>query len=249
MVKSLLLILTLIITPSIYGQNSSFISAKDHKRKQPLGEALIAGASGVSIEIKLDKNGSWNSSIDWEKVYLKPLQQQFERVTAPSNTESKPFLILINVKGDSSKTFEALNKTLAPYASILTQFSPLKTDIKPIVVWVHGDIPYNEASYASATRYFFPVRPLLNNLSTNSKVVGVYIDFDEHYKWNGKEFMPNMQYHGLQTAIKMAKKQSLIVLAEDCPETDNAWTILKNSGVDYFIVSDFDKYKKYLQNR
>ena len=234
---------------SAFGQNNTFISSSDHKRKQPLKEALNDGAGGVSIEIKLDKNGNWSSSLDWENLYLKPLKQHFSNNATPALKEVVPFILLLNVKGDSTKTLDALNKSLAPYTSLLTQITASKTDYKPISIWVRGDIPFYEATYTSEPRYFFPVQPLLNSPHSNTKIKGAYIDFDEHYKWNGKEFMPNMQYHALQTAIKAAKKQGLIIMAEDCPETDNAWTILKNSGIDYFIVSDFDKYQQHLKNR
>ena len=249
MIKLMLALLLLASHLHSFGQGNSFISANDHKRKQPLKEALNAGADGVSIEIKLDKNGTWSSSLDWENLYLKPLKQQFSNNVAPSGTEVKPFILLLHIQGDSTKTLDVLNKTLATYSSMLTQMSSSKTEYKSVSIWVCGDIPFNEDAYASEPRYFLPVQPLLNSAHTNTKIKGAYVDFDEHYKWNGKEFMPNMQYHALQTAIKAAKKQGLLSMAEDCPETDNSWTILKNSGIDYFIVSDFDKYQKHLINR
>ncbi len=232
-----------------FGQNNAFISANDHKRKQPLKEALNAGAGGVSIDIKLDKNGNWNSSLDWEGLYLKPLTQQFSNNTAPSSTEVNSFILLLNVKGDTTKTLDALNKTLASYTSILTQRNASRSENKPLSIWVRGDIPLREAAYPSAPVYFFTLQPLLKSVHTNANIKGAYLDFDEHYNWNGKEFMPNMQYHALQTAVKSAKKQGLIIIAEDCPETDNAWTILKNSGIDYFIVSGFEKYQNHLKNK
>jgi hypothetical protein len=249
MLKLTLSVLLLVSSLYSFGQNNTFIPANDHKRKLPLTDALNAGAGGVSIEIKLDKNGNWSTALDWENLYLKALKQHFSNYSAPSGGEIRPFLLLLRIKGDSAKTLDALNKTLAPYASCLTQFNETNTIYKPVSIGVYGDIPYKESSNNSEPRFYFSIQPLLNSVPTNTNIKGAYIDFDEHYKWNGKEFMPNMQYHALQTAIKAAKKQGLIIMAEDCPETDNAYTILKNSGVDYFIVGDFEKYQKHLQNK
>jgi hypothetical protein len=61
--------------------------------------------------------------------------------------------------------------------------------------------------------------------------------------------MPNMQYHGLQTNLKTAHKSGQKTILFDAPETFNAWNILSNAGTDYFVVSDIEKFNRFLKDK
>jgi hypothetical protein len=242
--KWIILILVLLFTSLIdsQAQNSFSISGDDAKRKEPLKEALQLGSAGVSVKVKLDNEGNLScGGKSFSDLYLNQLSKVGSR--------NSPFLIIAEIEGDSSKIISALNAALAPNTDFLYGMQGdevRKGDVK-LILW--GDIPFASIKSLPARSYF--TLYMMEKGSSKGKADADFlgINFDKLYKWNGRESMPNMQYHGLQTNLKAAHKAGQKTILFDAPETFNAWNILTNAGTDYFVVKDLAKFSKYLKEK
>jgi hypothetical protein len=237
-IYTLLSAICLMINSNVYSQASSFISADDARRKAPLSEALEVGCAGVSLKVKLDDDGQFTcAGKSFENVYLKNIQS--------NNALKSPFLILLEMDGDSLKMMDALNTLLTPYNEMLSKRSgnsELPGKLK-IIVW--GDIPYAKIKTTDNLCYF--ALSFMKKEGVGSQIANnVGINFDDLYNWNGRESMPNMQYHSMQMNLKAVHKGGQKTFMFKAPETFNAWNILSNAGADYFVVEDLVKCKKYL---
>jgi hypothetical protein len=237
-IYTLLSAICLIISSYAHGQASSFISADDARRKAPLSEALEVGCVGVSVKVKLDADGRFTcAGKSFEDMYLKSFQS--------NNQIKSPFLMVLELDGDSLKMMDALNKLLAPYQEILSKRSGNKVLPGKLNIIVWGDVPYAKIAPTDYLSYFalsFMKKEGIGSPITNN----VGLNFEDLYSWNGRESMPNMQYHGMQMNLKAARKVGQKTFMFEAPETFNAWNILSNAGAEYFIVKDLDKVRRYL---
>jgi hypothetical protein len=223
-------------------QTPSCIAADDAKRNLPLKEAIQSKCSGVSIKLKLGNDGNLTcNGKSFSDVYLKQLPNV--------NPESNPFLLVAQFEGDSSKIATALNKALMPYKELFCSLNGNEEYSRKFKLLLWGDIPYAEIQ-ALKVRSFYTIFMMRKGSSRGkSKADVLGIDFENLYKWNGRESMPNMQYHGLQTNLKTAHKSGQKTILFDAPETFNAWNILSNAGTDYFVVSDIEKFNRFLKDK
>ena len=153
--------------------------------------------------------------------------------------------MVLELDGDSLKMMDALNKLLAPYQEILSKRSGNKVLPGKLNIIVWGDVPYAKIASTDYLNYFalsFMKKEGIGGQITNN----VGLNFEDLYSWNGRESMPNMQYHGMQMNLKAARKVGQKTFMFEAPETFNAWNILSNAGAEYFIVKDLDKVRRYL---
>jgi hypothetical protein len=225
----------------LYAQKAMFISANDAKRKMPLSEAVQAGCVGVSVRVKLTNEGRFECSGRlFEHEYLKPaLKMDFN---------GNPFVIILQLDGDSMQMAGALDKLLAPYADLLSK-QVGKEEVKgKLKVYVWGDVPSKRLKSANDNfcSYFTLAMMDKKQAQGDFSAHAFGMIFESLYSWNGRESMPNMQYHGMQMNLKAARKAGQNTFMFEAPETFNAWNILSHAGVQYFIVKDLDKARRFL---
>jgi len=217
----------------------AFISADDAKRKAPLNEALQAGCSGVSLLVKLDDEGYLScAGKSLESTYL----ESFKVGNAPN----KPFLLILELEGDSLKMLGALDKLLGSYSDLLSKQVGKEEVSGKLKIYIWGDVPHVQIG-KEQYRSYFPLS-LLDDEGARSRnsAAALGLNFDALYDWKGRESMPNMQYHSMQMNLKAAHKAGQKTFMFEAPETFNAWNILSNAGTDCFVVKDLEKFKKYL---
>ena len=88
------------------------ISKDDHKRKSPLTEALGVNLAGVSIKVKVGKDGLIKCDGKlFEDAYLKPLQKRaIENNGWIYPNRPDEFFLIAEVDGDSLIAYQALEK-------------------------------------------------------------------------------------------------------------------------------------------
>jgi hypothetical protein len=217
----------------------AFISADDAKRKTPLTEALQSGCSGVSLLVKLDDEGHLScAGKSLESTYLK----SFKAGHAPN----KPFLLILELEGDSLKMLGALDKLLGSYSDLLSKQVGKEEVSGKLKIYIWGDVPHVQIG-KELYRSYFPLSILDDEGARGrSSAAALGLNFDALYDWKGRESMPNMQYHGMQMNLKAARKAGQKTFMFEAPETFNAWNILSNAGAEYLIVKDLDKVRRYL---
>ena len=228
------------------------LSANDHKRKTPLFDAINLGFNGVSVELKLKKNGElYCGNNTLKELYLEPLKLKSENgIKNIHPTHTDEFIIFLKIVSDSNSTFEALLKEIEPYKDILTSFEGTKRIKKPVRIIIGGYVPFSKI-FNSDKRFLFAEESALK-LDYSKDQTFTYLaglSLKNNYKWKGEKNMPNMEYMSLITHVKSAHKAGRLVRLYDIPELPNAFDILYGSGIDFIEINDITGFATYWQNR
>lgn len=228
------------------------ISANDHKRKKPLQEALEAQCAGVSIKLKVAKDGSIKcGSETFENLYLKPIQSRIaENQGNAYEGRTEEFFIFAEIDGDSSLAFRSFETLCAAYADILSGLDNGQRRRKAIRIVLSGDVPLHRIAIAQ-TRYFHVDEDLQKPDArwNGNQVATASIAFSKHYSWNGEGNMPNMQYMSIMGQVKNAHKVGRLVRLSAIPESLNAFSILDGTGADFLEVDDLKGFTTYRKNK
>lgn len=228
------------------------LSGNDHKRKQPLTEALEAGFAGISAELKLARDGQLLcGSKPLAELYLNPLKKRIaENGGWVYGDRVDEFLLVLNVTSDSMATYNALLQLLASYPGMVTTFEDNKRVKRAVRIILSGEVPYRKI-VSETIRPLTAEEPALK-MNTNrdgSCVSLATINFRKIYDWNGEKNMSNMQYHSLVTYIKNAHKHGRWIRLLQMPQTNTAFDLFINAGVDFLEVEDISSFVKYWRNR
>lgn len=228
------------------------ISANDHKRKKPLQEALEAQCAGVSIKLKVAKDGSIKCGNEtFENLYLKPIQSRItENQGNVYEGRTEEFFIFAEVDGDSSIAYQSLETLCAVYAEMLSGIENGQRRRKSVRIVLSGDVPLNRIVLAQ-TRYFHVDEDLQKPDArwNGNQVATASITFSKHYSWNGEGNMPNMQYMSIMGQVKNAHKVGRLVRLSAIPESLNAFSILDGTGAEFLEVSDLKLFTTYRKNK
>lgn len=240
---------------SVNGQSvfiDKALSANDHKRKIPLYDAINLGFNGVSVELKLKKNGElYCGNKTLKELYLEPLKLKSENGIKNIHLKhTDEFILFLKIVSDSNSTFEALLKEIEPYKDILYSFEGTRRNKKPVRIVIGGNVPFSKI-FSSDKRFLFAEESALkldfSKDETYTFLAG--LSFKNTYKWKGEKNMPNMEYMSLITYVKSAHKAGRLVRLYDIPELPNAFDILYGSGVDFIEIEDIISFSTYWQNR
>lgn len=228
------------------------ISKDDHKRKLPLVEALNTGFTGVSIKVKVGKDGSLKcGSKDFEDLYLKPLQARISGnngwVYAGRPDE---FYLIVEVDGDSSLALKSLQKIFDNNNTILSSFTDGKRQKKPVKLVLSGDIPRTQM--LNESNRFYTLSESIQKIDTRFDGNSISIstmNFDKLFNWDGTQNMPNMQYHSFISYMKNARKAGRSTFIMNVPENPNAWGIMLEAGADFLEIEDFEAFAVFWKNR
>jgi len=228
------------------------LSANDHKRKNPLLDAINLGFNGISAELKLKKNGElYCGNKTLKEIYLEPLKLKSENgIKNIHPTHTAEFIFYLKIVSDSNSTFEALLKEIEPYQNMLTSFEGTKRTKKPIRIIIGGSIPYSKI-FSSSKRYLFAEESVLKIDDSKNETYTLLagLSLKNNYTWKGEKNMPNMEYMSLITHVKNAHKAGRLVRLYDIPELPNAFAILYGSGIDFIEIEDLNSFSAYWQKR
>jgi len=228
------------------------ISAADHRRKQPLQDALDAGFAGVSVDVTLNKDGKLKCGSGlFDELYLKPLEKRIDLNKGwvyPDKPEE--FLLILRINGDSIRSFNALHSMLEAYPGILTKYTGTVRSKKAVKVIISGEIPRKELS-SKATRFCTTDEPIQSMAKQFDGTVTsmATLNFAKEYNWSGDGNMTNTEFYSLTTFVKLAHKAGRIVRVSRLPEKKNAFNLLAGAGVDFFEVTDIENFITYFRNK
>jgi hypothetical protein len=228
------------------------ISANDHTRKKPLFEAIDAGFVGVTLEVQVNKAGYLVCGKNrFSEQYLTPLKSRIEAQNGWVYTDYiNEFLIILDFQSDSNNCYKAFLSEIEPYHSIITYYENNKRVKRGIKLILTGNVPKNEI-LKSSLRYC-TLDEQINKLNTEIEsnfVSMATLNFKKIFDWKGEGSMPNMQYHGYSTYVKLAHKIGRTVRVKKTPENDNAFGIISEAGADFIEVEDIGGYLRYYRNK
>jgi hypothetical protein len=228
------------------------IAGNDHDRKHPLEDALTYGFAGVSAEVSLKKNGTVVCGSNLLKeIYLKPLfnlTEEGKKEVYSGRVDE--FLIILTVTSDMDETIKAIETELKAYETMLTKFEngfPTKGKVRIILAGKPGNAI--ESAITPTLVCFEEVFDKTKKTPDGDFITSAGLYYKKVYDWKGSGNMPNMQYHSLNSMIKVAQKSGRLVRLFAIPEENNAFDIFLSAGADYLEVNDLEKFASYWRNK
>ena len=261
--KCLLLILVFVIRLNCFAQSLPLpngFAHNDYCHKHPLYDALDNGFTNIEADIFLKDNKLIVAHIfpyfkhnrTLEKLYLEPL---LERVTKNDGkiyaNYNAPIILMIDIKTDANKTYNALMPLLEKYKSILSGIEDGKMVYRAVTVVLSGHKPYglieNEKS-----RYAFIDEDLRkvqrdSTFGYSNVFTMASCKYSNLMKWDGRGHISNAEQTKLMAFVAMAHKLGTKVRLWASPEKKAVWDELLHCGVDLINTDHLVALKDYLK--
>jgi hypothetical protein len=224
----------------------------DYLHERPLLDALSHGFCSVEADVFLldgtllvaHERSELKADRTLEGLYLDPLLRRVRENGGRVFSGGPDFTLLVDFKSEGEETYDALDRVLAGYAEMLTNFKEGKVEKKAVTVIVSGNRAWERIS-ADTTRYA-GVDGRLSDLSSNrpSHLMPLVSDnWEQNFTWEGRGPMPEAERTKLRRFVQEAHKKGRRVRFwatpdRPSPERTALWIELLAAGVDYIGTDD-----------
>ncbi|NCD69779.1 phosphatidylinositol-specific phospholipase C/glycerophosphodiester phosphodiesterase family protein [Mucilaginibacter agri] len=258
--------LLILVSLNCYPQNHSLLNAfahNDYWHKRPLYDALDNGYTHIEADVYL-RNGRlvvahmlpiFKRSRTLERLYFEPLE---ECINGKNQTcPEYPVMLMIDIKSEANKTYEALEQVFNKYRSIISGYENGIFIQRQITVVLTGHKPYTLLK-AQQNRLAFIDEDLMR-AQQDTLAKNVYqtasCKYSRVLRWTGNGSMPLMERQRLCALVQIAHRFGKKVRLWASPENEIVWKELLNCGVDLintdklvilrdFLLSDSKNYAK-----
>ncbi|SFC34437.1 histidinol-phosphatase [Spirosoma endophyticum] len=220
----------------------------DYEQSRPLWDALDNGFASVEADVHLiddtlyvahDRPTFKNPASTLENLYLKPLAERIRQNGGQALAGHKgSFYLMIDAKTQADSTYQALNKLLQRYRSLLTTGN--RTENKPgiISIVLSGNRPIPTLVKASQRLLSVDGRPDDLGKGYSPAVMPIISDaYKNQLTWRGTAEMPAAEFQKLHQLAERAHKEGKKLRLWASPEYPVVWAKLREAGVD-FISTD-----------
>ncbi|MCO8125316.1 phosphatidylinositol-specific phospholipase C/glycerophosphodiester phosphodiesterase family protein [Stieleria sp. TO1_6] len=230
----------------------------DYLHQRPLLDALDQGFSSVEADIYLI-DGQLLVAHDRDKVsedrtlvnlYLDPLRDRVNKNNGSVHGNDAPFTLLIDIKSDGAKTYEALDKVLSQYADVLTSVDADGLHRRAVTVIVSGNRA-TELIAADRPRYV-GIDGRLTDLESDVPAETMPLISDnwgKHFSWRGEGPMPAADREKLADVIAKAHAKNRRIRLWATPDRPAVWAVLDDAGVDLINTDDLAGLMQFLRSR
>ncbi|WCT10637.1 phosphatidylinositol-specific phospholipase C/glycerophosphodiester phosphodiesterase family protein [Mucilaginibacter jinjuensis] len=242
--KLFLFPLLILISHKADSQNYSLINAfahNDYWHKRPLYDALDNGYTHVEADIYL-RGGKLvvahmlpilKKQKTLERLYFQPLADCIagkNQIACPAY----PVMLMIDIKSDADKTYEALEVLLDKYRSIISGYESGEFIQRQITVVLTGHKPY-QLLKSQQSRLAFIDEDLMR-VKQDTLAKNVYqtasCKYSRILKWRGEGTIPPPEHDRLCAFVMIAHKFGKKVRLWASPENETVWKELLSCGVD-----------------
>lgn len=241
----------ILILPNAYAHN-------DYWHRRPLLDALENGFTYVEADVFLRKDRLIVAHIlpclkkkrTLEDLYLKPLLayiQDQEKSRGMHRAARVPLTLMIDIKSDANKTYEALIVLLEKYKSILSRYEGGFLSMGNVTVVITGHKPYNLIN-CNGNRLVFMDEDL--KLAGKDSTLNIYpiasCKYSSIVKWKGKGNIPASEMQKLEYYVEQAHKNGRKVRLWGSPENKIVWTELLKCKVDLINTNKLKTLRQFL---
>jgi glycerophosphoryl diester phosphodiesterase len=229
----------------------------DYLHKRPLLDALDHGFTSIEADVfpvdgqllvahtflELSKDKTL------EGLYLKPLQDIANRNGGSVYGNSKPIILLVDIKTKGVEAYAILDSLLKSYDDIVSSHLDGKFLEKAVPIIISGDRP--RAEIEKSNPRYAAIDGRLGDLESAPQASLVPLISDKwgnHFKYRGKGEMPTAEREKLADMVKKCHEQGRQLRFWATPENSTLWTELQNAGVDLIGTDDLEALQKHLQN-
>lgn len=236
--------------PNAYAHN-------DYWHKRPLFDALDNGFTYVEADVYLRKGQLvvahmlpvLQPSRTLDKLYLNPLSHFFRNdsmgITYP------PITLMIDIKSEPEKTYQALARLLHRYESLLSYYENGMLYKRAVTVVITGNKPVRTIKSLDC-RYVFIDEDLIQMVKEKNPANLFPIAscrYGRILSGNGEETLSKEQKQNLCRYVQIAHQNGKIVRLWASPDNTIVWKELLSCGVDLINTNKLKELKTFLLNR
>jgi len=235
----------------------------DYQHTRPLQDALDYGFTSVEADVHLidqqlyvyhDFPANPVEDRTLENLYLTPLLERIQRNNGsvyPGYDD--PFLLMIDIKSESTATYQKLEELLIKYQNMLTIVKSGVEQVNgPVKVFVSGNRPIDKVLSSKVIYASLDGRPadLEHNIPANLMPV-VSDNFHNFLSWNGsdEQQIDPGEMQRLQQFIKQAHQQGKKVRLWAAPDTPAYWKLALKLDIDLINSDRLQHLSEFLNNR
>ncbi len=227
----------------------------DYQHTRPLLDALDQGFCSVEADIWL-VDGDLLVAHDRDKVkpgrtlqalYLDPLQERVKRNSGRVYPRGPGFTLLVEIKGDWKTTYPVLDRVLAQYADVLTQFTATGKQPKAITAIITGH--RSKEMFAGQTIRRAALDGDLADLESGEPadlIPWISANWGANFKWRGSGAMAEADQLKLRGIVTKAHQQGRRVRFWGAPDRPEFWSMLLSEGVDLINTDNLPGLREFL---
>lgn len=229
----------------------------DYEHARPLEDALSHGFGSVEADVypingellvahDLDKVEAGRTL---EKLYLAPLKKRFQENRGQIIPGLTNLILLVDIKIKGDLACEILEKQLAAYKAMLTEFDGDKIHPNAVTIILSGDRPRDRLLRQSKRLLAMDGRlPDLELNPPRALIPLVSDSWAAHFKWRGGP-LPDEEAAKLRTLVAQAHAQGRIIRFWAVPDNAEAWKLLLEAGVDMINTDKLAELASFLKSR
>ncbi len=248
----------------LFAQECSVISHShnDYEHKKPLYDALSFRFRSVEADV-YSIGDSLFVAHDFDKIsagrtlrslYLEPLKEQIEKNNGSVYGDGKEFILLIDIKDDSIRSYELLDKILEEYKACLCVCENGKKQKGPIMPVVSGNRPFQYMKNEQVRHAGYDGR--IDNLESGIPATLMPLvsdDWSSYFKWNGIGVMPKAEKKKLQELAAKSKINGYLLRFWATPDQTElqrkaVWSELKKAGVSIIGTDHLSELNVFLNS-
>ena len=253
-------LITVLLFTSFNAKSQNIILANgyahnDYWHKRPLLDALDKGFTYVEADVFLKGDklvvahyflSKKNRTL--EDLYLKPLLNYVQQNQKREHwINDYPITLMIDIKSNGNKTYEALALLLNKYESILSRYENGQLVLKNVTIVLTGHKPNN--ILAKNTNRLVFMDDNLKNLgkdSSNNFYKTASCKYSNLLNWKGKGPIPENDRQCLEFYVNKAHLQGKKVRLWASPENKAVWAELLKCNVDLINTDKLGALRNFL---
>jgi hypothetical protein len=263
--KHLKLLLSLLLVLSAlhcYPQNIPLANAfahNDYWHKRPLYDALDNGYTHIEADIYL-RHGKlivahllplFKRHRTLERLYLDPLAACINSSNGLAPRIVSPITLMIDIKSNADKTYQALSALLENYRNILSGYENGIFVKRQLTIVITGHKPFDVLKKQQNRLAFIDEDLMAVQQDTSS--ANVYqtasCKYSKIVNWSGSGAFPVLQKQRLRRYVSMAHRYGKKVRLWASPENPVVWNELLECGVDLINTDKLPELKDFLTKR
>lgn len=259
--KPIVFFILLISTTAVYPQTIILPNAyahNDYRHKRPLLDALDNGFTYVEADIFLRGDKLIVAHIlpclrkkrTLEELYLKPLLNYVEgndKDKKEQKINNCPLTLMIDIKSDANKTYNALLLLLEKYKSILSGFEDGQLKLRNVTVVITGHKPYELIKCRDNRLAFMDEDLKQAGKDSSSNIYPIAsCKYSSLLKWKGRGAIPTGDIQRLEYYVSQAHNNGRKVRLWASPENKVVWSELLKCNVDLINTDKLKTLRKFL---
>lgn len=221
-------------------------SHNDYHQGIPFWTAYIAGAASIEADIFLLDSTLFVTHHKREIIRNRTLKTLY---LDPLNTilelgfESRPLVLLIDVKSEPYATLDALVTLLKDYPELINHPQ------LEIIISGSRPKPCEFKNYPPFLLFDYQSREPLPSCGALEKIGMISFSFRTFSRWDGNGPLPDEDRTKLNARIQEAHRMKKSIRFWATPDTVTAWEVLASLGVDYINTDAPMQCVRFFENR